>query len=256
MPVARPLSRRRAAVADPAAGVGLRRVGLARVEAEVLEPAGDRVLGAVEVAGDVDALAGDPVDDHQRSIPAPSAMIASSMSTAPSARGDAVAAEPARPAARRRRRRPRRRSPGRRSLRSAPAARSGRRSARATPTSSQAIRPTSRSQSAAREDPAAARPGRSRCTRRPGSLRGARGGRGVAADRGSSLKLLASLGAIQLPAPAGEQRVHRGRAQRPARAGISSRSGWRMNGRVCGPPRPPWKEISSSKAQPSSSSGS
>ena len=28
-----------------------------------------------------------------------------------------------------------------------------------------------------------------------------------------------------------------------------------MNGRVCGPPSPPWKEISSSKAQPSSSVG-
>ena len=28
-----------------------------------------------------------------------------------------------------------------------------------------------------------------------------------------------------------------------------------MNGRVCNPPMPPWKQISSSKAQPSSSSG-
>ena len=29
-----------------------------------------------------------------------------------------------------------------------------------------------------------------------------------------------------------------------------------MNGRVCGPPMPPWNEISSSNAQPSSSGGS
>jgi len=38
--------------------------------------------------------------------------------------------------------------------------------------------------------------------------------------------------------------------------GSVSVGGYRMNGRVCAPPRPPWKQISSSKAQPSSSSGS
>src|SRR5215211_3499086 len=39
-------------------------------------------------------------------------------------------------------------------------------------------------------------------------------------------------------------------------SGVGSATGWRMKARVCGPPMPPWKEISSSKAQPSSSSGS
>src|ERR1700722_14429113 len=38
--------------------------------------------------------------------------------------------------------------------------------------------------------------------------------------------------------------------------GAGSSTGCRMNGRVWGPPRPPWNEISSSNAQPSSSSGS
>ncbi len=38
--------------------------------------------------------------------------------------------------------------------------------------------------------------------------------------------------------------------------GRGKAAGYMMNGRVCGPPMPPWKEISSSKAQPSSSSGS
>ena len=39
-------------------------------------------------------------------------------------------------------------------------------------------------------------------------------------------------------------------------SGSGSSAGYRTNGRVCGPPIPPWKEMSSSKAQPSSSSGS
>jgi len=39
-------------------------------------------------------------------------------------------------------------------------------------------------------------------------------------------------------------------------SGAARRRGWRMNGSVCGPPIPPWNEISSSNAQPSSSAGS
>ena len=39
-------------------------------------------------------------------------------------------------------------------------------------------------------------------------------------------------------------------------SGSGRPGGARRNGRVCGPPRPPWKEISSSNAQPSSSTGS
>ena len=38
-------------------------------------------------------------------------------------------------------------------------------------------------------------------------------------------------------------------------AGAASAGGWSMKPRVCGPPSPPWKEISSSNAQPSSSVG-
>ena len=45
-------------------------------------------------------------------------------------------------------------------------------------------------------------------------------------------------------------------APRIGSAGTSRWAGWRMNGRVWRPPMPPWKQISSSKAQPSSSSGS
>ena len=33
-------------------------------------------------------------------------------------------------------------------------------------------------------------------------------------------------------------------------SGTSRATGWRMNGRVCGPPSPPWKEMSSSKRAP------
>src|SRR3954469_12452562 len=32
--------------------------------------------------------------------------------------------------------------------------------------------------------------------------------------------------------------------------GAARLGGWKMNGLVCGPPSPPWKQISSSKAQP------
>ena len=45
-------------------------------------------------------------------------------------------------------------------------------------------------------------------------------------------------------------------APRMGPGGTSRCDGWRMNGRVWTPPSPPWKQISSSKAQPSSSSGS
>ena len=34
--------------------------------------------------------------------------------------------------------------------------------------------------------------------------------------------------------------------------GTGSSAGYRMNGLVCGPPSPPWNEISSSNAQPCS----
>ena len=61
--------------------------------------------------------------------------------------------------------------------------------------------------------------------------------------------------ALETLAPGHEHLVHAGRADdRPVRQ--RQRAGWRMNGRVCGPPRPPWNEISSSNAQPSSSCGS
>ena len=40
--------------------------GLRRVHPDVLQPAGDRALGVVEVSGDVVALAGDANDDHDR----------------------------------------------------------------------------------------------------------------------------------------------------------------------------------------------
>ena len=39
-------------------------------------------------------------------------------------------------------------------------------------------------------------------------------------------------------------------------SGRGNAAGNMMKGRVCDPPMPPWKEISSSNAQPSSSSGS
>ena len=39
-------------------------------------------------------------------------------------------------------------------------------------------------------------------------------------------------------------------------AGSGSRAGQSRKARVCEPPMPPWKEMSSSKAQPSSSAGS
>ncbi len=61
---------------------------------------------------------------------------------------------------------------------------------------------------------------------------------------------------VQLAPPAEQQRVHRRGADDRLVRGAARCGGCRMKGRVCGPPRPPWKEISSSKAQPSSSVGS
>ena len=62
-------------------------------------------------------------------------------------------------------------------------------------------------------------------------------------------------------APGGRAATRAGpRAPRPRpRSGLraaASDGGYSRNGRVCRPPSPPWKEISSSNAQPSSSSGS
>ena len=61
--------------------------------------------------------------------------------------------------------------------------------------------------------------------------------------------------ALQPAPPAGEQGVDARRRRRSARRAAGSAAGWRMNARVCGPPSPPWNEISSSNAQPSSSVG-
>ena len=56
-------------------------------------------------------------------------------------------------------------------------------------------------------------------------------------------------------APAREDGVHAGGADDRFGRCLEVR-GWRMNARVWNPPMPPWKQISSSNAQPSSSSGS
>ena len=60
---------------------------------------------------------------------------------------------------------------------------------------------------------------------------------------------------LEKAAPARQQRLDAGRAD-DRLAGSGSSAGASTNGRVCGPPRPPWNEISSSKAQPWSSIGS
>ena len=65
----------------------------------------------------------------------------------------------------------------------------------------------------------------------------------------------AGVTSCKVRAPAAQQLVDPPRADQRL-VGKWKLRGWRMNGFVCGPPMPPWKEISSSNAQPSSSSGS
>ena len=60
---------------------------------------------------------------------------------------------------------------------------------------------------------------------------------------------------LELAPPAHENAVH-ARGAEDGAGWHREMPGCRMNGRVCWPPMPPWKQISSSNAQPSSSSGS
>ena len=78
---------------------------------------------------------------------------------------------------------------------------------------------------------------------------------GSALDRGRGRSHRDGIRTLQVAPPAGQHRVHR-RGADDRLAGAGSSFGYSRNGRVCGPPSPPWKEISSSNAQPSSRSGS
>jgi hypothetical protein len=60
---------------------------------------------------------------------------------------------------------------------------------------------------------------------------------------------------VQTRAPVAQQPMH-GLGAEHRLGGDRQRDGSRMNGCVCDPPIPPWNEMSSSNAQPSSATGS